>query len=195
MLPDEINKLIEEFSSLPSIGPRQATRLVFHLVRSGKQKNSTLANAIWNLEKLKPCANCFFPHTDKGLFCSICINSQRRKNTICIVEKETDLISLEKTSKFKGVYFILGEQSDDNPQNLKLKFLKERIKKDLGGQAEEIIIAINPTSEGDLRALYLKEEFKNFAKKITRLGRGLPTGGDIEFADEETLAQALENRS
>ncbi len=195
MLPDEINKLIEEFSSLPSIGPRQATRLAFYLSRIGKQKNSTFAKAIWDLEKLKPCANCFFPHDNKGLLCPICVNPQRQKDTICIVEKETDLISLEKTSKFKGVYFILGEQTKDNPQNLKLKFLKERIKKDLGGQAEEIIIAINPTSEGDLRALYLKEELKNFAKKITRLGRGLPTGGDIEFADEETLSQALENRN
>ena len=115
-----------------------------------------------------------------------------------IIEKETDLVSLERPKKFKGRYLILGELLKsgvlESGQKLRLNNLKSFIKKELNGQAEEIIIATNPTVYGDLQAMIIAKEFNNMAKKITRLGRGIPTGGEIEFADEETLGQALERR-
>jgi recombination protein RecR len=130
--------------------------------------------------------------------CDICSNPNRQQNIIAIVEKETDLISIERTKKFKGRYLVLGELTKtgvlESVQKLRLNHLKNWIKKEFG-QAEEIIIAINPTTYGDLNASIIAKELSGFAKKITRLGRGIPTGGEIEFADEETLSSALERRS
>ena len=115
-----------------------------------------------------------------------------------IVEKETDLISLERPKKFSGRYLVLGELTKsgvlESVQKLRLNNLKEFIKRELNGQAQEIIVAINPTAYGDLNAMIISKELEGFSKKITRLGRGIPTGGEIEFSDEETLGQALERR-
>ncbi|NCO89290.1 recombination protein RecR [Candidatus Wolfebacteria bacterium CG18_big_fil_WC_8_21_14_2_50_39_7] len=197
MLPEPIKKFIEIFSTLPSIGTRQATRLAFKLISSGRAKIDETAKAVDDLRYLKTCANCFFVHQNRDNLCDICRDSNRRQNIIAIVEKETDLISLERTKKFKGRYLVLGELSKtgvlESIQKLRLNHLKDWIKKQ-GGQAEEIIIAINPTTFGDLNASMIAKELSSFAKKITRLGRGIPTGGEIEFADEETLGQALERR-
>lgn len=195
MLPDPIKKFIDFFSALPSIGPRQATRLAFYILRQGRGAVSELARALAGLGGLKPCAQCFFP--GQGSLCAICSNPQRKKDVIAIVEKETDLMSLEKTKKFGGRYLILGELGKDgvleSEQKLRLNNLKNFIQKQFG-QAEEIIIALNPTTLGNMEAELIIQELKPFAKKITRLGRGLPTGGEIEFADEDTLGGALENR-
>ncbi|NCO15469.1 MAG: recombination protein RecR [Parcubacteria group bacterium] len=198
MLPEPIKKFIEIFSTLPSIGTRQATRLAFKLISSGRAKIDETAKAVDDLRYLKTCANCFFVHQNRDNLCDICRDSNRRQNIIAIVEKETDLISLERTKKFKGRYLVLGELSKtgvlESIQKLRLNHLKDWIKKQ-GGQAEEIIIAINPTTFGDLNASMIAKELSSFAKKITRLGRGIPTGGEIEFADEETLGQALDRRT
>lgn len=214
MLPDSLKKFIDLFSSLPSIGPRLATRLAFYLIRQGKAAIIELGKAVGSLGYLKTCSQCFFPYesgyeirkeyeyTKNGL-CKICSDKNRRQNVIAIVEKETDLLSLEKTRKFNGRYLVLGELSKDgilNPeQKLRLNSLKGAIQKQFGppqssGQAEEIIIALNPTTLGDMEAGLIIQELKPFARKITRLGRGLPTGGEIEFADEDTLGGALDNR-
>ncbi len=158
-----------------------------------------------DLKYLKICAECFFVHQNKDNLCDICRNPQRQKNIIIVVEKEIDLISLEKTKKFNGRYLVLGELVKtgdlESFQKLRLNQLKDWIKKNCespstsSGQAEEIIIAINPTAFGDINTSVIAKELSPFAKKITRLGRGIPTGGEIEFADEETLEQALERRS
>jgi len=199
MLPSPIEKFIEIFSKLPGVGPRQATRLAFYFINSGKDKIDETAKAINNLKSLKLCAQCFAPHLNEGNLCDICKDPKRDKKIIAIVEKETDQMSLEKTKKFKGIYLILGELSKsgvlENIQKLRLNHLKSFIEKELGGKAEEIILAIDPTTYGDLNALVLAQELKSFTKKITRLGQGLPRGGEIEFADEDTLASAFEHRS
>lgn len=198
MLSEPIKKFIEIFSVLPGIGIRQATRLAFKLINSGRNKIEETAEAVSDLKYLKICAQCFFVHQNKDSLCDICRDSNRRQNIIAIVEKETDLISLERTRKFKGRYLVLGELTKtgvlESVQKLRLNHLKNWIKKEFG-QAEEIIIAINPTTFGDLNASMIAKELSPFAKKITRLGRGIPTGGEIEFADEETLGQALERRN
>lgn len=198
MLSEPIKKFIEIFSVLPGIGIRQATRLAFKLINSGRNKIEETAEAVSDLKYLKICAQCFFVHQNKDSLCDICRDSNRRQNIIAVVEKETDLISLERTRKFKGRYLVLGELTKtgvlESVQKLRLNYLKNWIKKEFG-QAEEIIIAINPTTYGDLNASMIAKELSPFAKKITRLGRGIPTGGEIEFADEETLGQALERRN
>jgi recombination protein RecR len=198
ILPSPIEKFIEIFSKLPGIGPRQATRLAYYFINVGKDKIDETAKAINNLKSLKLCSQCFVPHLNEGNLCNICKDQTRDKKTIAIVEKETDQLSLEKTKKFKGIYLILGELQKsgvlENIQKLRLNYLKDFIKKELNGQAEEIILAINPTTYGDLNALILTQELKPFTKKITRLGQGIPRGGEIEFADEDTLGAALERR-
>ena len=195
MLPDPIKNFIEIFSKLPSIGPRLATRLSFYLVDSGKNEIENLEKSISNLKKLRTCERCFFIYTDK---CPICSDKNRIKDVIAIVEKETDLISLEKTGKFNGQYLVLGglaKNGELNPnQRLRIKSLAERIKKELNGQAKEIIIALSPTTFGDFTGSLIKRELKDFSQKISHLAKGVPTGGEIEFADEETLGSALEKR-
>jgi len=198
MLPEPIKKFIEIFAELPGIGLRQATRLAFKLINSGKNKIDETAEAVSDLKYLKICSQCFFVYAGGNNLCNICADKNRLQNIIAIVEKETDLISLERTKKFKGRYLVLGELTKtgilDSVQKLRLNHLKSWIKKSFG-EAEEIIIAINPTTFGDLNASIIAKELSGSAKKITRLGRGIPTGGEIEFADDETLGQALERRT
>lgn len=200
--PSPVQKVADALSELPSIGPRQAIRLAFYLIGEGKQNIRDLALGIAELGKVKTCERCFFIHTNDGPLCDICANPHRAQNIIMAVEKETDLISLENTGKFAGRYFVIGEIPKtgmlDEAQKLRLQSLRSFIQKDppdgLGGQAEEIILAFNPTALGDLQASLLVKELAPLTKKISRLGRGLPTGGEIEFADDETLGSALEGR-
>lgn len=198
MLPDSIKKFVEIFSGLPSIGTRQAIRLAFKLINGGRAKIEETAKAIADLRHLKICGQCFFVHVNQGSLCDICGNPKRRKDVILIVEKETDLISIERTKKFNGRYLVLGDLNKtgvlESAQKLRLSHLKSSIKKEIG-EAEEIIIATNPTTYGDLNAAIIAKELEGTAKKISRLGRGIPTGGEIEFADEETLGSALERRN
>lgn len=197
MLPEPVKKFIEIFSSLPSIGTRQATRMAFKLIDSGKAKIDETSKAIYDLKFLKICSQCFFIHSNKDNLCDICKDPKRQKGTIIVLEKETDLISIEKTKRFKGRYLVLGDivktGTIESAQKLRINHLKDWIKKELG-VADEIILAINPTTYGDLNAITITKELSGSAKRITRLGRGIPTGGEIEFADEETLGQALERR-
>ncbi|MEK7451618.1 MAG: toprim domain-containing protein [Patescibacteria group bacterium] len=198
MLPEAIKKFVEIFSALPSIGTRQAIRLAFKMIAGGRAKIEETAKAIADLKHLKICRECFFIHSNKGDLCDICANPQRKQSIVMIVEKETDLISIERTKKFNGRYLILGSLTKtgvlESIQKLRLSHLKNRVKKEMG-QAEEIILAFNPTTYGDLNTSIIIKELDGAAKKISRLGRGIPIGGEIEFADEETLGQSLERRS
>jgi recombination protein RecR len=197
-LPPPLQRVIEELSKLPSIGPRQAIRLAFYITQENKGELKSFAEAIDGLREIKICERCFFIHQNDDTLCDICRNQNRKQNIIMVVEKETDLISLEDTKKFSGRYFIIGPIAKNGFleawQKLRLQSLKAFIEKNLGGQADEIILAFNPTSLGDFQASLLIKEFGPLAKKMSRLGRGLPTGGEIEFADDETLGSALDRR-
>ena len=198
-----VQKLIEMFSKFPTIGPRTAARFVFYLINLKNEDANALADAILDLKKnIKICSFCFNPYdptVNSGHaqdLCEICSNPMRDKSLLCIVEKETDLNSIEKTKKYHGRYFIFGgtvsrlKRSD--VEKLRVRDLQTRIK--YGKEIKEIIIAINPTTEGEATSLYLERLLKPYGKKITRLGRGLPIGGELEYADEETLSSAFENR-
>lgn len=197
-LPKPVERVIEELSKLPSIGPRQAIRLAFYISREGKGELKGFAEAIDGLRGVKICERCFFIHQNEGALCDICQNPNRRKGVIMVIEKETDLISLEDTKKFTGRYFIVGPIPKtgflETWQKERLASLTSFIRNELGGKADEIILAFNPTSLGDFQASLLIKEFNPLTKKISRLGRGLPTGGEIEFADDETLGSALDRR-
>jgi recombination protein RecR len=196
MYPKTVQKLIEIFSKFPTVGQRTATRFVFYLIKRDRKEIEELSRAILDLkEKIKFCKNCFKPFEGEGEICEICRDKTRDKSLLCIVEKETDLEAIEKTKKYKGIYFILGGPvsaiKKEELRKLRMNELEERVK-DKG--IKEIIIATNPTTEGEAIALYLERKLKNSGKKITRLGRGLPTGGELEYADEETLGAAFESR-
>ena len=195
--PPSVKKLIDLFSKFPAVGPRTASRFVFYLLRLSKEEIEELINSISNLKKtVKICSFCFNPFEGEEEFCPICSNPSRDRTLLCIVEKETDLLSIEKTKKYRGLYFILGgtvsRLKKADIEKLRTKELEERVKNH--PEIKEIIIAINPTVQGEATALYLERLLKPFHKKITRLGRGLPVGGELEYADEETLSSALEGR-
>lgn len=197
MYSPSIQKLIELFSKFPTVGPRTATRFVFYLLRAPKEEIKELLKSILELRKLvKTCKLCFNSFEGEGSFCEICSNANRDKTLLCLVEKETDLASLEKTKKYKGLYFVLGGTvstlKKTDIEKLRIKELEERIKNH--PEIQEIIIAFNLTTEGEATALYLERILKSFNKKISRLGRGLPVGAELEYADEETLSSALEAR-
>ena len=198
-LPDSLKQLIDTLGELPSIGPRQATRLAFYLIHQGLGTIDGLARNLDNLKKIKICERCFFIHDNTGKRCNICMNTARDDRAVMLLEKETDLLSMEKTGKWNGKYFIIGPIAKtgvlEEWQKLRLQSFQNMVQKEFSGQLDEIILALNPTSVGDWNAGLLAKELAPFAKKISRLGRGLPTGGEIEFADDETLGGALERRS
>ena len=189
MLPEPIKKFVDYFAKLPGVGPRQATRLAYYIANLGKGEVFEIARSVNGLGELSGCRQCFLTTPNKDL-CSICSDPNRQKNLVAIVEKETDLISLEKTKKFNGRYLVLGDLKKDGVLNALQKLRLKTIQ-----NVDEVILAISPTTYGDLNSTIITQELKDSAKKITRLGRGIPTGGEIEFADEETLSGALNNRS
>ncbi len=197
MFPPLIQKLIELFSKFPTVGPRTASRFVFYLTKLEKEKVKELAETILELkEKIKICPLCFNLYQGDTPLCQICQDPTRNKSLLCVVANEIDLATLEKTKKYKGLYFVLGgtlsKLKKKEIENLRIKQLEERIRKDT--QIKEIILALNPTPEGEATALYLKKKLMKFERKITQLARGLPIGGELEYADEETLSAALEGR-
>jgi len=200
MYPRLIQRLIEVFSRFPTIGPRTASRFVFYLLKAPDSEVNEFVQTLQNLRKeIRQCAFCFNPFEvaedeQKEGLCAICADHSRDRSLLCVVEKESDLETLEKTKQYKGRYFVLGLVHDilkkDGLQNIKAQELKERIT----GEIQEVILALNPTTEGEAAVLYLERTLKPLGKKITRLGRGLPVGGELEYADEETLRSALEGR-
>jgi len=199
MLGDPIHNFVEALSSLPSMGPRQATRLAFKLIREGRGKIEEISSSVAGLKNLKMCVECFFPHAGTEALCLRCVDRTRTGDVVMIVEKETDLLSLERAGRFPGKYLVLGEFGRagvlDHSQKLRIESLKSRFLREGIGIAEEIIIAFNPDTYGDINAAIVKKELDKFAKRITRLGRGIPTGGEIEFADSGTLEAAIQRRS
>ena len=201
MYPKTIQNFIEKFSKLPGIGPRQAARLAFWLLNGPKETRQNLKQALENLDKdARACELCHYViENDGNNKCHFCDNSSRDHAIICVVEKETDLATIEKSGVYKGLYHVLGglfsALDTAVPKNLKMPELVKRIENSKNNKnAEEIILALSPTHEGDLTAYYLEKLLKPLKVKVTRLGRGLSYGSDVEFADVQTLSGALESR-
>ncbi|MFH1188812.1 MAG: toprim domain-containing protein [bacterium] len=197
-LPDEIQQFVDLFSALPGIGPRQAVRLAFYFIYKGPQYQELMSTHLQSLKNIKFCRRCFFVHANTGELCDICRNQERDVRSIAILEKETDVISLERSQAFHGRYMVIGSSKRagalDDFQKGRLSSLKTQIKELQGGMADEIIIAVNPTTAGDITVSFVAEEMRPYAHHITKLGRGIPTGGEIEFADAMTLKEALTRR-
>jgi len=202
-----IQNLISLFSKFPTIGSRTAGRFVAYLIRLPESDTQILLKAIEELKrKIGLCRFCFCPFEKNGNdLCEICRNPARDRSILCVVEKESDLESLEKTKKYKGLYFILGGNiltlKKQDLEKIRAAELVKRVKSPekfgVFGKFSEIIIATNSTAEGEATGLYIERLLKKNlpeGRKITRLGRGLPVGGELEYADEETLSSALENR-
>jgi len=197
--PKAIQVLIDQFSQLPSVGPKTAERYVFHLLKSNPEKIQLFAQHLFNLKKdLKICSQCL-AISEKDP-CLICADEHRLNSTLCIVASLQDMISLENTHQYQGKYFILGGLINTieniRPEDLPLKKLTEKIALLLKTQTDlEIILALSPTLEGETTALYLSKMLRNPQIKITRLARGLSSGANLEYVDEMTLSQALKYRN
>ena len=196
ILPRSVEKLIEAFEKLPGIGPKTASRLTFYLLHVPQIQLDQFSEAIKNLSiSTVFCSKCFnIGETDP---CVICSSLERDEATVCIVEQPIDILSIENTGKYKGVYHVLhgaiNPLNNIGPDEIKIAELIKRVK---GGKIKELILATNANIEGEATAMYIRRELKmqNAKYKITRLAHGLPVGGDIEYADEVTLSRALEGR-
>jgi recombination protein RecR len=185
---------IEELSKLPSIGKKTAQRLALYILKSDKEQVNDLLKSIAELKtKLKFCELCF-NITEEDL-CEICQSTKRDKSLLCVVEEASDVIAIEKTNEFNGIYHVLGgvlsPLSGVNPDQLKIKEMIRRFEKE---EINEVILALNPDTEGETTSLYLAKLIKPLEIKVTRIARGLPIGGDLEFADEATIGRAILNR-
>jgi len=203
-IPKAIQNVIESFERLPGIGPKSAQRLTFYLLHVPQGQLDSFGAALQNLKKgTILCSICLT--VDEADPCSICADPQRDQSVICVVEQPLDVLALEKNGKYRGVYHVLHGKIDPlnniGPDEIYIKQLLERVKKGTDETKEtkvkEIILATNPTMEGEGTAMYLAKQLKitNDQLRITRIGRGLPIGADLEYADEVTLQRAMEGRS
>ncbi len=191
MYPKAFQKLIKNLSSLPSVGPKMAERLVLFLFKQDIEKIRDFAENLLEIKNMRICHKCF--NIAEAELCEYCKSKDRDQHSICVVEEPLDIISLERTKVYNGLYHVLGGviQVGDSGTDLKIPELLSRIEKE---EIKEVILATNPTTEGDATSLYLKRKLLPLNVKITRLGRGLSTGADLEYADELTLSEALTNR-
>ena len=198
-LIEPVARLIESFARLPGIGPKTASRLTFHLLRAPEAEARTLAAALIAVrEQVVFCDRCF--NISDRPVCSICSDTERDTTRLCVVEEPLDVLALERTGEFKGLYHVLhGAISPIDgvgPERLKIRPLIERAEEAnrAGQRFEEVVIATNPTLEGEATAMYLAERLQAHVGSVTRIARGLPVGGDLEYADEVTLIRALQGR-
>jgi recombination protein RecR len=198
-LPKSVRNLIEELSKLPGIGPKSAQRLAIYLLHSPESRIKPLGEAVLNLkENVVFCTECWNIAEENP--CQICQSSERDKSTLCVVEDILDVVALEKTREYHGLYHVLhgvlSPVDGVGPEQLKMTDLFERIEKSSknGGEIKELVLATNPSLEGEATALYIQRQLQNFSLKMTRIARGLPVGGDLEYADEVTLGRAIAGR-
>lgn len=190
-----ITRVVEELSRLPGIGPKTAQRLTYHLLRAPTDQAEALAGAILELkQKVVLCSQCF--NITEHSPCEVCSNPARDRTRICVVEEPLDVVAIERTGQYSGQYHVLhGALSPIEgigPEELKMRELLHRLQ---GDEVQEVILATNPNLEGDATALYLTRSIQPLGVAVTRLARGLPVGGDLEYADEITLGNALAGRS
>jgi len=195
IVAEPVSRLVDEFSRLPGIGPKTAQRLTYHLLRMPAEQALALADAISQVkQRVHLCSVCF--NVTEGDLCEICSAPTRDRSLICVVEEPLDVLALERTSSYSGVYHVLhGALSPVDgigPAELKIDALIERVQ---AGPAREVILATNPNVEGEATSSYIARLLAPSNVKVTRLARGLPVGGDLEYADDVTLRRALEGRS
>jgi recombination protein RecR len=195
MFEGPVQRLIDELNRLPGIGAKSAQRLAFHLLSVEEADAVRLAVAITDMrDQVKTCGRCF--NVAAGEFCSICRDQRRDFSIVCVVERPQDIVVLERTQEYRGRYHVLGGSLSPingiGPSQLRFDELMARLEPE---GIEEVIVATNPTIEGDATAMYIAREFKPHGVKVTRLASGLPVGGDLDYADELTLGRALIGRS
>jgi recombination protein RecR len=193
-MPAALAALIEQLVRLPGVGPKTAQRLAFHLLKAPREDAAALADALVALkDRTRLCQRCF--NLCESELCGVCLDARRDGSLLCVVEEINDLLAIEKTREFRGFYHVLGGSLSPldgrGPEQIRARELQARLE---SGEVREVILATNPNVEGEATALYLLRVLKPFPVKVTRIARGLPMGGDLEYADEATLARALEGR-
>jgi recombination protein RecR len=189
-----VERLITELSKLPSIGPKSAQRIAFHVVRGKPDDARALAEALREVkERIRPCRRCF--NLTEGEECDICRDARRDQTVICVVEDPYDIGPIERTGEYRGLYHVLGGALSPldgiEPEDLRIAELVERVGKE---GTREIVVATNPTTTGEATALFIAQELKDSPARVTALASGLPVGGDLEYADEVTLGRAFAGR-
>lgn len=195
-IPEPVQDLINAFSRLPGIGPKTASRLTFHLLRGSDDLSLRLAEALVKIKSATAfCKLCFNITLAGQDLCEVCSDPHRDEGTICVVEEPLDVLVLEKTGGYQGRYHVLhgvlSPIEGIGPDQIKIQPLVERVRL---GKTKEVIVATNPSMEGDATALYLHQQLTSFGVRVTRLARGLPVGGDLEYADQNTILRALSGR-
>jgi recombination protein RecR len=193
-MPAALSAVIEQLVRLPGVGTKTAQRLAFHLLKAPREDAAALADALLALkDRTRLCQRCF--NLSEAELCGICQDPRRDGTLLCIVEEINDLMAIEKTREFRGSYHVLGGSLSPldgrGPEQIRVREMLGRLE---GSEVREVILATNPNVEGEATALYLLRVLKPYALKVTRIARGLPMGGDLEYADEATLARALEGR-
>lgn len=196
VLPEPVQNLIVSLERLPGIGPKTASRLAFYLLRASEDISLNLASALQEIKSATSmCTQCFNITRAGQELCEICASTERDDTQICVVEDPLDVLALERTGGFQGRYHVLhgvlSPIEGIGPEDLKIRPLIERVRV---GKVREVIVATNPSMEGDATALYLRQQLTPFGVRMTRLARGLPVGGDLEYADQNTLLRALAGR-
>ena len=200
MYPAPLARLIQELSKLPGIGEKSAARLAFHMLKGKKDDVFRLSESIGRLrQEVGLCQRCFgfseVSAQDDDALCDVCRNFQREKDKICVVEEPADMIAVEKSQEFRGLYHVLhgtiSPLDGVGPDALRIKELLERLR---DATVKEVIVATNPTMDGEATALYLSKVIKPLGVTVTRIARGLPMGGDLEYTDAVTMGKALEGR-
>jgi recombination protein RecR len=195
-LPEPVQNLVDAFARLPGIGPKTASRLTFYLLRAPEELSQTLSKALLGIkQETGLCEVCFNITRKDSPICEICASEQRDRQTLCVVEEPLDVLAIEKTAGYNGLYHVLhgvlSPIEGIGPEELKIKELFQRLQQN---DFKEVILATNPSMEGDATAMYLYERISPIVDRVTRLARGLPVGGDLEYADQNTLLRALAGR-
>ena len=195
LLVEPVSRLIDEFSRLPGIGPKTASRLVFYLLRAPEEQAQSLAEALQELRaRIAFCSICF--NITESDPCTVCVDERRDRSVVCVVEEPLDVIAIERTRDYQGLYHVLhgtiAPVEGIGPDDLRIAELLPRL--DADPPVREVIIATNPNMEGEATAMYIARQLEERDVRVTRLARGLPVGGDLEYADEVTLSRALAGR-
>ncbi len=195
-LPEPVQNLIDAFSRLPGVGPKTASRLTFYLLRAPEDISESLSTALLEIKQdTRLCEICFNITTKSTARCEICASEKRDDDLLCVVEEPLDVLAIERTDGYNGRYHVLhgvlSPIEGIGPEDLKIQSLMERLK---AGVFKEVILATNPSMEGDATAMYLHQRIEPMGIRVTRLARGLPVGGDLEYADQNTLLRALAGR-
>lgn len=194
--PKVLEDLIKEFKKLPTIGRKTSERLIFYLLNQDGKEIQSLIEALRNLEQISTCSRCF--NFAQGELCSVCEDQNRDQKTICVVSRPQEILKIEETREYNGLYHVLGglisPVEDVGPEDLRIKELIKRLQEGQASKVREVILALDPKVEGETTAMYLAKKIKPLGIKISRLAHGVPVGRDLEFADQVTLGKALKGR-